>query len=81
MKATYKEFGKYLRAIANLYAKYGDEPLEHEQEFQKLYDDLCNIHPDFDHGAQRIEELKETFLNNFETYGEGWHEQKETNEE
>ena len=28
MKATYKEFGKYLRAVADLYAKYGDEPLK-----------------------------------------------------
>lgn len=74
MKATYKEFGKYLRAIANMYAQYGDRPLEHEKEFSNLYDDLCNIHPDFDHGAQRIEELKEMFLNNFEIYGEGWNE-------
>lgn len=80
MKATYKEFGKYLRFIANLYSQYGDKELKHNDEFIILYDKLCKMHPDYDHGAQRIEELKETFLNNFEIYGEGWHEQKETNE-
>lgn len=76
MAATYKDFGKYLRAIANLYAKYGDEPLEHNKEFTKLHEELCNLHQDYDHGAQRIEELKEVFLNHSEDYGSGWIENK-----
>jgi hypothetical protein len=47
MKATYKEFSKYLRAVANLYAKYGDAPLEVEKEYNKLHDALCQMHKAF----------------------------------
>lgn len=72
MKATYKEFGKYLRAIANLYAKYGDEPLEEDMQFEKLHKTLCQMHPDFDHGARRIEQLAEIFRQQCEDCGEGW---------
>lgn len=72
MKATYKEFGKYLRAVADLYAKYGDEPLEVGKEYNKLHDALCQMHNDFDHGAARIEELKDIFVVQCEDYGQGW---------
>lgn len=48
---TYKEFGKYLRAVADMYAKYGDTPLEVEKEYTMLHDALCRMHNDFDHGA------------------------------
>lgn len=41
MKATYKEFSKYLRAVANLYAKYGDAPLEVEKDLSSTY--KCNF--------------------------------------
>lgn len=76
MKATYKEFGKYLRAVADMYAKYGDAPLEVEKEYNKLHDALCQMHNDFDHGAARIEELKDIFVVQCEDYGQGWFDPK-----
>jgi hypothetical protein len=69
---TYKEFGKYLRAVADMYAKYGDTPLEVEKEYTMLHDALCRMHNDFDHGAGRIEELKDIFAVQCEDYGRGW---------
>lgn len=72
MKATYKEFGKYLRAVADMYAKYGDTPLEVEKGYTMLHDALCRMHNDFDHGAGRIEELKDIFVVQCEDYGRGW---------
>lgn len=72
MKATYKEFGKYLRAVADLYAKYGDEPLEVGKEYGDLHDVLCQMHNDYNNGAARIEELKDVFTAQCEDYGQGW---------
>lgn len=69
---TYKEFGKYLRTIANLYAKYGDAELEEEQEYDELYTKLCQLHMDFDHGANRILDLKDEFIFQCKCCGEGW---------
>lgn len=34
--ATYKEFGKMLREVANIYSQLGDEPLSQEQS--RTYD-------------------------------------------
>ena len=69
---TYKEFGKYLRTIANLYAKYGDEPLERGKEYTHLHEQLCQLHNDFDHGAADIERLKDVFVTQCEAYENGW---------
>ena len=69
---TYKEFGKYLRAVANEFSKYGDKPLEENQEYERLYTTLCQMHNDFDHGAERIEDLKRIFVSQCEDYGQGW---------
>ena len=69
---TYKEFGKYLRAVANEFSKYGDEPLEEDLEFDKLYTTLCQMHNDYKRGAERIEALKRTFVTQCEDYGQGW---------
>lgn len=69
---TYKEFGKYLREIANMYARYGDEALEHDKEFEDLHLKLCQLHHTFDHGAREIERLKDVFVSDCENYGSGW---------
>lgn len=69
---TYKEFGKYLREIANLYAQYGDEPLEYEKEYEDLHLKLCQLHHTFDHGAREIENLKDIFVRDCMDFGSGW---------
>ncbi len=39
--ATYKEFGKMLREVANIYSQLGDEPLSQEQyEYNGIRDAL-----------------------------------------
>lgn len=76
MKATYKEFSKYLRAVANLYAKYGDAPLEVEKSIINCMMLCVRCTKHFDHGAARIEELKDIFVVQCEDYGQGWFDPK-----
>lgn len=45
-------------------------------EYNKLHDALCQMHNDFDHGAARIEELKDIFVVQCEDYGQGWFDPK-----
>lgn len=70
--ATYNDFAEYLHAVADLYEQYGNEILEYDREFNKLHDRLCEMHNDYDHGAARIEQLKDTFVLQCEDYGQGW---------
>lgn len=70
--STYKDFSKYLHAVADLYEQYGDEQLELGREFNRLHDKLCNIHNDWTRGAARIESLKDVFVVQCEEYGQGW---------
>lgn len=44
--ATYKEFGKMLREVANLYAKMGDRPLAEEgKEYEYISERIRYITP------------------------------------
>jgi hypothetical protein len=63
-----KRTKKYIRK------KTGDEV---EKEYTMLHDALCRMHNDFDHGAGRIEELKDIFAVKCEDYGRGWITQAE----
>lgn len=72
MKATYKEFGKYLQTVGELYASCGDKELEKGNEFYVLFDKLCKMTPDDERGAECILELKDAFCTNSEKYGYGW---------
>lgn len=70
---TYKEFGKYLRAVADLFAQYGDTELKEGQEYEDFFYKLSSLHQDWDHGANRIEELKDEFIFMCDHFGgDGW---------
>lgn len=69
---TYKEFGKYLRTVANLFATYGDTELEEGKEYENFFSKLSALHHDYDHGADRIEDLKDEFIFQCDHYGTGW---------
>lgn len=60
-KPTCKDFAEYLRKCASAYAKRGSR-----EEYQDIFDDLCQLHADFDHGANRIMSLKDMFIDFFD---------------
>lgn len=67
-KPTCKDFAEYLKKCAYVYAKHGNRELtESNEEYQDVFDDLCQLHGDFDHGANRIMSLKDMFIVYFET--------------
>ena len=67
-KPTCKDFAEYLKKCAHAYAKHGSRELtDGNNEYQDIFDDLCQLHGDFDHGANRIMSLKDMFIVYFET--------------
>ena len=51
---------------AEAYAKHGSQELTNSDgEYQDIFDDLCQLHGDFDHGANRIISLKDMFIEYF----------------
>lgn len=66
-KPTCKDFAEYLKKCASAYAKHGSRELtDSREEYQDIFDDLCQLHGDFDHGANRIMSLKDMFIVYFE---------------
>jgi hypothetical protein len=66
-KPTCKDFAAYLNKCASVYAKRGSRELtDGDKEYQDIFDDLCQLHGDFDHGANRITSLKDMFIVYFE---------------
>ncbi len=66
-KPTCKDFAEYLRKCASAYAKRGSRELtDSRKEYQDIFDDLCQLHADFDHGANRIMSLKDMFIDFFD---------------
>lgn len=66
-KPTCKDFAEYLRKCASAYAKRGSRELtDSQKEYQDIFDDLCQLHADFDHGANRIMSLKDMFIDFFD---------------
>lgn len=64
---TCKDFAEYLKKCAEAYAKHGSRELtKSDEEYQDIFDDLCQLHGDFDHGANRIMSLKDMFIVYFE---------------
>ena len=62
-KPTCKDFAEYLKKA---YAKHGSRELtDSDGEYQDIFDDLCQLHGDFDHGANRIISLKDMFIEYF----------------
>ena len=46
--------------------KHGSQELTNSDgEYQDIFDDLCQLHGDFDHGANRIISLKDMFIEYF----------------
>ena len=65
-KPTCKDFAEYLKKCAEAYAKHGSQELTNSDgEYQDIFDDLCQLHGDFDHGANRIISLKDMFIEYF----------------
>ena len=65
-KPTCKDFAEYLKKCAEAYAKQGSRKLtDSDGEYQDIFDDLCQLHGDFDHGANRIISLKDMFTEYF----------------
>lgn len=65
-KPTCKDFAEYLKKCASAYAKHGSRELtDSREEYQDIFDDLCQLHGDFDHGANRIMSLKDMFVEYF----------------
>lgn len=66
-KPTCNDFAEYLKKCAHAYAKHGSRELtDGNKEYQDIFDDLCQLHGDFDHGANRIMSLKDMFIVYFE---------------
>lgn len=65
-KPTCKDFAEYLKKCTEAYAKHGSRELtDSDGEYQDIFDDLCQLHGDFDHGANRIISLKDMFIEYF----------------
>ena len=65
-KPTCKDFAEYLKKCAEAYTTIG-KGWRAREEYQDIFDDLCQLHGDFDHGANRIMSLKDMFIVYFET--------------
>lgn len=66
-KPTCKDFAEYLKKCASAYAKRGSRELTDSwEEYQDIFDDLCQLHGDFEHGANRIISLKDMFIEYFD---------------